>query len=1060
VAVARRLTVALAAGIAAAAVVLDQPLPRDFAWKAKIAPEVLGAPAETEQELLVVLGEQADLSGARDLPTRVEKARYVFERLTETAARSQTPLLAELDAARVPHRSFWIVNMVQVRARPERVEALARRADVARIEANAPRLQRLPLPESPIPSSGRSASSALAAGPETNIQRIGAPAVWATGVTGQGVVVAGADTGYDWTHPALKGKYRGWNGATADHNYNWHDAVHDAAKGNPCKSNAAAPCDDDSHGTHTMGIAVGDDGAGNQIGVAPGARWIGCRNMDRGVGTPARYTECFQWFLAPTNSAGANPDPAKSPDVINNSWDCPPSEGCTNPDTLKNVIENVRAAGILVVVAGGNDGPACSSMDVPETFEAVLDVGATDAADAVASFSSRGPGQNGSIKPQVLAPGTSIRSSIPGGGYATMSGTSMSAPHGAGLAALLLSAAPSLSGNVTGLEVLMEQTAVAKTTTETCGGIAAGAVPNNTGGWGRIDALAAVSRAVAANSPPSVSLSSPADGAAFTAPAAIPLAATVSDDGFVARVDFFAGSARVATDLTSPFSFNWTGVAAGTYLLTAVATDNAGATTASSPITVTVASPSTTLPPGWLEQDIGAVGLAGSASYAGGAFTVLGSGADVYGSTDQFHFVYQPMSGSGEIVARVASVANTNSYAKAGVMIRQDLTTGSPYAMMEILPRKSSAFQWRLTAGGTTSSVASTGAAPYWVKLVRNGNVFTAYQSADGASWTAVGSAVTVSLTPNVLVGLAVTAHANTTTCASVFDHVSLSFAPPPNAPPIVAITGPSNGAAIADPTSVAIVAQASDPDGSIARVDFFDGTLALGTSFAPPYTFDWSHPPAGPHTLTARATDDGGAATTSAAVGITVSYSSSSSLPSPWQQQDVGAVGVAGSATFANGAFTVLGSGTDAYGVADQFHFVYQPMSGDGEIVARVASVANTNSYAKAGVMIRQDLSTSAPDAMMEMLPRRSSAFQWRLTAGGTTSSVASTGAAPYWVRLVRVGNVITAYQSANGASWTAVGSPVTVVLSPNVYVGLAVTSHANTTTCAAVFDNVAVTP
>ena len=389
-AIGRRLMVTAAACIAAAAA-LDQPLPRELSWQAKVPPRVLTAPAQDEQEFLVVLQEQADLSGARDLSTREAKTRYVFERLTETAARTQAPLRAELEASGVSYQSFWITNMIAFRGRADLVETLARRRDVARIEANTAIRSNLPLPETVSRGFAPEGALALDAGPGQNLVTIGAPDVWAAGFTGQGVVVAGADTGVEWTHPALKGKYRGWNGTTANHNYNWHDAVHNATAGNSCGSNSLAPCDDDSHGTHTMGTMVGDDGEGNQVGVAPGAKWIGCRNMDEGNGTPARYTECFQFFLAPTDLNGANPDPSKAPDIINNSWDCPPGEGCTNADTLKSIIETLHAAGIFVVVAAGNLGPACNSMDVPERYEASFDVGATGTNDQVASFSSRGP---------------------------------------------------------------------------------------------------------------------------------------------------------------------------------------------------------------------------------------------------------------------------------------------------------------------------------------------------------------------------------------------------------------------------------------------------------------------------------------------------------------------------------------------------------------------------------------------------------------------------------------------------------------------------------------------
>jgi subtilisin family serine protease len=205
------------------------------------------------------------------------------------------------------------------------------------------------------------------------------------------VVVAGQDTGYDWSHPALKGHYRGWDGSTADHNYNWHDAIHDNFL-NPCGSDLLEPCDDNGHGTHTMGTIVGDDPSqGNQIGMAPGATWIGCRNMDEGFGTPITYSECYQWFVAPTDLNDENPDPAKAPDVINNSWGCWPDEGCIDPDILQAVVESVRAAGILTVHSAGNAGPHCSTIvDPAAIYEASFTVGSTRENDRMSDFSSRG----------------------------------------------------------------------------------------------------------------------------------------------------------------------------------------------------------------------------------------------------------------------------------------------------------------------------------------------------------------------------------------------------------------------------------------------------------------------------------------------------------------------------------------------------------------------------------------------------------------------------------------------------------------------------------------------
>src|SRR5207249_3620965 len=132
---------------------------------------------------------------------------------------------------------------------------------------------------------------------------------------------------------------------------------------------------------------IGDDGMGNQIGMAPGAKWIGCRNMDVGNGTPARYIECMQWFLAPTRIGGGDPDPTKAPDITINSWGCPTSEGCA-VDTLQAAVEAQAAAGIMMVVAAGNSGSACSTVtDPPSFYEASYTVGALNTGtDTIASF--------------------------------------------------------------------------------------------------------------------------------------------------------------------------------------------------------------------------------------------------------------------------------------------------------------------------------------------------------------------------------------------------------------------------------------------------------------------------------------------------------------------------------------------------------------------------------------------------------------------------------------------------------------------------------------------------
>ena len=459
-----------------------------------------GKAAGEPASFLVVMREQADLSGAGAFTEKADKGRFVFEALTAVAETTQAPLKARLDAAGVPYRSFYLVNMIEVQADRSLAEELAARDDVSSLAPN-PEVPREPepivVPEAGVSPDASRLSPSAATAVEPNISLVGAPAVWSRGFTGQGIVVGMADTGVTWDHPALKNHYRGFNGSTVSHDYNWHDAIHNAVISNPCGSDAPAPCDDDSHGTATASLTVGDDGAGNQIGMAPGARFISCRNMDQGNGTPARYTECFQFFMAPTDHTGANPRPDLAAHVINNSWGCPTTEGCTDPNVLKTVIENVRAAGIAVVVSAGNSGPSCSTIsDPPGFYDASFSIGATSNSDVIASFSSRGPvtaDGSGRLKPDITAPGVGLRVAAPPAVYrATFSGTSGSAPHVTGALALLWSAAPQLIGQVVASEDLLKQTAKPLTSTQDCGGMPGSGVPNPVFGSGRLDIAAAV----------------------------------------------------------------------------------------------------------------------------------------------------------------------------------------------------------------------------------------------------------------------------------------------------------------------------------------------------------------------------------------------------------------------------------------------------------------------------------------------------------------------------------------------------------------------------------------
>ena len=343
----------------------------------KIAPWVVEHTANGQQaEFMVVLADQADLKAAATMRTKTEKGRYVHDTLRNKRQTTQSPILRWLSQRGLEHRSFYIVNAVLVKGTREIAEALAARPDVARVEGN-PQVH-IDLPQ-PVSTAEAPSRPRIPETIEPGINYTHAPQVWDLGFTGQGIVVGSADSGVRWTHNALKPHYRGWDGQTANHDYNWHDAIHDSV-GNPCGNDSPEPCDDVFHGSWTTGMAIGDDGAGNQIGMAPGAKWIACRTLDgfHNLITLARCIECMEFFLAPYPVGGdpGDGDPTKAPDITNNSWNCGPEGGCS-PATFQAAVEAQRAAGIMMVVSAGNDGPGCSSMEFsPAIYEAAYTVGA------------------------------------------------------------------------------------------------------------------------------------------------------------------------------------------------------------------------------------------------------------------------------------------------------------------------------------------------------------------------------------------------------------------------------------------------------------------------------------------------------------------------------------------------------------------------------------------------------------------------------------------------------------------------------------------------------------
>ncbi len=392
-------------------------------------------------------------------PPSPERRARLVARLRARAEAAQAALLQRLqEAERVGEaeaiRPLWLPNRIAARITPRRLLTLSRAPGVRWIEEDRFRQWIAALP----PKSPEDPLSA-----PWNLAMIHAPEAWAAfAITGTGVVVANIDTGVDWLHPALQRAYRGYDPRGFHrHTGNWYDAT---------GTGAAYPVDSNGHGTHTMGLMVGEG-----IGVAPGARWIAVRAFDaQGYALDSWIHAAFQWILAPDGN------PALAPDILNNSWGNPNGWDTAFAEDLAAL----QAAGIFAVFSVGNGGPQPNSVASPASLPGAFAVGAVDAEGQVAWFSSRGPSPWGEIRPHVVAPGVRVRSALPGGTYGELSGTSMAAPHAAGVAALLKAARPDLSP--LRIAEILTRTATPLTVT----------IPNPDSGWGLIHAMEALRLAV------------------------------------------------------------------------------------------------------------------------------------------------------------------------------------------------------------------------------------------------------------------------------------------------------------------------------------------------------------------------------------------------------------------------------------------------------------------------------------------------------------------------------------------------------------------------------------
>ncbi|WP_392841737.1 S8 family serine peptidase [Streptomyces sp. LN500] len=477
----RRRTAVWAAAAITATAALSGPAPA-FAQSAadpspvtaKVDSAVLDTVAKgKESTFFVVLKKQADLSAAKGKRSHAAKVKSAFSALRAEAKSSQQPLQAFLDKEKVGYRSFWIANAVEVTGGENLVDALAKRPDVASIvKEHTYKLDR---------TESKSTDAATDADPtaaEWGVQDIKADQVWDQyDDRGEGIVIANVDSGVQYDHPALKGNYRGNNGdGSFTHDYNWYDPT------GQCTT--SAPCDNNGHGTHTMGTMVGAGG----VGVAPGAKWIAAKGCESSSCSDSSLLAAGQWILAPTDHTGQNPRPDLAPDIVNNSW------GGGDTTFYQDIVEAWNAAGIFEAFAAGNDGngTTCSTTHAPGSQAPAYGVGAYDSAGKIAGFSGFGPSLvDGSAKPNISAPGVNIRSTWPGNTYKSINGTSMATPHVAGAVALLWSSAPSLIGNIDETRALLNQGARDVDDTH-CGGTAG---MNNVWGEGKLDIFASVDKA-------------------------------------------------------------------------------------------------------------------------------------------------------------------------------------------------------------------------------------------------------------------------------------------------------------------------------------------------------------------------------------------------------------------------------------------------------------------------------------------------------------------------------------------------------------------------------------
>jgi outer membrane protein assembly factor BamB len=539
---------------------------------------------------------------------------------------------------------------------------------------------------------------------------------------------------------------------------------------------------------------------------------------------------------------------------------------------------------------------------------------------------------------------------------------------------------------------------------------------------------------------------------------------------------------------------------------------------------------------GWTCADIGSPTPAGTQSESNGTWTVKAGGADIFGKSDAFHFVWQQLVGDGSVSAQVVSQSNTSSNAKAGVMLRLTSDAGSPFYDAFVTPSHGVFVQYRKSQGASAQQSANltTLTVPVYLMVARAGDTFSAYTSSDGINWTLVpGSSVTLQhMTGTLLAGIAATSHNTAKLSKVVFNTVNISTCPlnwscADIGGPVPSgdqsesngtwtITAGGNdiwgtsdtfhfvwqqlaGNGVVDAQVVSqsnssswaktgvMLRQSSDPGSMYYAVFVTPGngivvqyrnaqggnTAQVKTSGVAPVYLAVQR---SGNTFTAYTSSDGNTWTQVAGSNITInmtgtllaglaatSHNSNTlgtivfnsvnvstaglpvSCPGGWTCADIGSPTPTGSQSVNGGTWTVQAGGTDIFGISDQFHYVWQTLSSDGSVSAQVVSQTKSSSWAKAGVMIRQDSTVGSAYYFAMVTPGNGIVIQYRKAVGAKAQTLVSiSGGVPVYLAVARTGTTFTAYTSSDGVNWTAVtGSSVTIKMTGSVLAGLAATSH-----------------